>query len=100
MKKEINFCRPDNSHYCTVCCQGRGCTNLGKLEDGSSGCLGHTSIENKSQEISQTEFCKSLSCLTLEDLKHSKDIVSLIRSLPEGNFSMQEVLESLNLRKN
>lgn len=93
--KKINteavfLCRPDDFHYCVECCQGRKCCLLGKLEDGTLGCLGHHG--RKMDSLTQTEFCKSFNCL--RPYEDPKILRKIIAELPPGEFRMSNVIKT------
>lgn len=73
LENKFSDCRPDSKHWCVECCTKRAdghnpCCNLGRLPDGTRGCLDHQTINNP-QELPETEFCKRFTCLS--DFKKS-----------------------------
>lgn len=93
--KEL-LCRV-GEHWCTDCCKGRNCSNLGDLSDGSRGCLGHSTI-NSSGAPSQPQLCVDFSCLDFYDIDPDQ-AKELIQSLPPGEFSMQNILSILAIER-
>jgi hypothetical protein len=99
MKQEVEFsiCRPAQDYWCVECCTQRAdgtnpCCNLGKLSDGSRGCLGHITIDNP--VLPQTQFCIDNSCIS-ESLNNSEDLNTIRQAIlvkPPGEFKMSDFL--------
>jgi hypothetical protein len=63
---EFSLCRPAPGYWCVECCLKKAdgvnpCCNLGKLSDGSRGCMGHSTI-NESKELPELSSCKDFFC--------------------------------------
>lgn len=94
MSSEISICRPDSEHWCVECCQGRRCSNLGRLPDGTRGCLGHGGREDLG--FPKPPFCQEVNCLREEyssDAETIGRICQEVARMPPGEFKMSEVLE-------
>jgi len=90
------FCRPDAKHWCIECCPIEGCCLLGKLSDGSRGCLGHPSNRPTNERVlPQRPLCRDFNCKSkypkIGD-QESQAVVDLIRTLPNGQFKLSEVI--------
>lgn len=70
---------------------GRGCSLLGKLDDGTEGCLGHNNRRTP-EGLTQTEFCQGLDCLSQATVGEKELIKQKIQKLPRGKFKMSQVL--------
>lgn len=92
------------SHWCTECCEGMSCSNLGELPDDSWGCLGHAL--DKPEEMMtpdglvlitpQPKYCRMVSCEDdLPDEVTKDSVIQAIQSLPPGEFCMSMVVQSI-----
>jgi hypothetical protein len=72
-----------------------GCCNLGRLPDGTRGCLGHQTIKNP--ELPERELCKNLICLpdNLNNPRGLKRISEAILANPPGEFKMSVIFSWL-----
>lgn len=92
---EFSVCRPAPGFWCVECCttragEGNPCCILGRLSDGSRGCLGHESIDNP--KLPQTQFCKENNCVpnSLNNVEDLKRIREAILKNPPGEFKMSD----------
>jgi len=85
-----SLCRPDNIHWCIECCR-KGCPLLGKLNDGTIGCLGHNGRRTP-DNLTQISLCQKFDCLEGKSQKEKEEIRQLIAKLPPGEFKMSQVL--------
>ena len=98
MSKEISLCRPDESHWCVECCEGRGCSNLGSLPDGTRGCKGYkerTDLGGFRQLLS----CQTIYCWSIYAPEEVKSIQKAIAREPAGEFKIGPILRELGLLK-
>jgi hypothetical protein len=100
-ESEFPICRPDSKHWCVECCTKRGdgynpCCNLGKLPDGTRGCLGHQTIGSP-EELPKLPSSKSFFCLseTLNNHDNVERIRKMILASPPGEFKVSDFLKSL-----
>lgn len=94
MSKESSLCRPDTHHWCVECCSERQCSNLDKLPDGTTGCLGHGERTDLGGLL-QSPFCQKFDCLTITGHNSSAErerIRELIFQQPEDEFKMSKIL--------
>lgn len=108
MEKEISLCRPDKEHYCIECCTkmldgNTLCTNIGRLPDGTRGCLSHASIITdklpKGASFPEKDLCREMSCPKMYSL--SKEAIQcalkVISSCPPGEISVPRIIKAMNL---
>ena len=94
MSKEFNYCRPSDGVYCVECCRGRGCVNLVKLPDETSGCAGHDGKLLVEGYFDELESCVNMFCLR-EDQKNNQNIKKKILELSNGEFRMSGIIRTV-----
>jgi len=103
-ERNVAPCRIDGGKYwCTECCEGRNCCDLGNLPDGSWGCLGWNlkrvrtvnTVDGPIEAMPQPDFCKDVNCVELMGLNAS-EVMNQIRKGPPGEFFMSIVADEIN----
>lgn len=97
------LCRPDETHWCSECCESRDCLNFNQLKNGIWGCLGYDIKKNKIvktldgliQITPQFEKCRQIDCLDGIDLNR-QEVEKRIKTLPLGEFYMSMVIKELS----
>lgn len=103
VQRRESFCRVGD-HWCTECCEGMGCDNLGQFSDGSWGCLGHSLTQAREISTSdgtilitpQPPACKMTTCQ--DELPYGiqpADVIRAIQKLPAGEFYFSQVINTL-----
>lgn len=94
------LCRLAEKHWCVDCCfrSGIPCYGLGRLTDGSKGCLVYDGPDING--IHKPPLCDDFNCLTLCGIEDPAMIVKIrqtIVSQPPGEFKMTFILLGLGL---
>ena len=94
---EFSICRPAPGYWCVECCTKKAdgcnpCCILGKLVDGSRGCLGHQSIKNP--ELPEIGSCVDFFCHPeiLDDPDEVKRIHEAVLGTPPGEFKISDFI--------
>jgi hypothetical protein len=96
---EFSLCRPTPGYWCVECCLKKAdganpCCNLGKLPDGSRGCLGHQTIK-RSEELPELTDCIDFFCHPeiLNNPDEIKRIREAILANPPGEFKISNFVK-------
>ena len=95
---EFLLCRPAKGYWCCECCTKKAdgvnpCCNLGKLADGSRGCLGHQTLDDP-EELPELPSCRDLFPHTeiLNNSDELKRVREKILANPPGEFRISDFL--------
>ena len=105
MRKEIekvNFCQPDNKHYCLECCRGINCCLIGSIENDKMGCTIHPDLENKDTSIkiqNRRPLCESVNCWINFSVEEKIKLLEVITNYKEPEFRMDDALDDAGIKR-
>jgi hypothetical protein len=95
---EFSICRPAPGYWCVECCTKRAdgvnpCCNLGRLPDGSRGCLGHSTLVGY-KELPELQNCIDFIYHPglLNNPTELKRIREAILANPPGEFKISDFI--------
>ena len=98
MKNEkINFCQPDEKHFCVECCRGIQCEAISPIGNDKLGCALHPDYENRYEGLKRRELCDNLICWDKLSKKDKTKLLKTISKYERKEYRMTQALKDTGI---
>lgn len=99
--ENVNFCQPDEKHYCVECCRYIRCELIGKIDNGKQGCTLHPSFINRDTSIKERRpLCETVNCWINLPKEDKQILFETITKYKAGEFRMFKAKKDSGISKN
>ena len=100
MKNEkINFCQPDEKHFCIECCLGTQCEAISPIGDDKFGCALHPDYKYKYEGLKRREICDNFICWDGLSEEDKTKLLETISKYERKKYSMTQALQDAGISR-